>query len=81
MIFECHKKLDVNKSVLQKMFEDIRWISGVFDGAKLYNIEYQGSTGLATIEIPIPIKEVGEFTISVGEGKAGVTFTLLVKAS
>ncbi|MCH7647403.1 MAG: hypothetical protein IIA83_02190 [Thaumarchaeota archaeon] len=55
MIFECYKKLDVNKSVLEKMFGDIRWISGTFNDAKLYNIKYQGSTGFATMEIPIPI--------------------------
>jgi len=55
MVFDCYKKLDVNKAVLEKMFEDIRFISGIFDDAKLSNIEYKGSEGSATMEIPIPI--------------------------
>ena len=52
-IFECSKTLDVNKNVLETMFNDIRWISGIFDNAKLYDIKQNGSTGTATIEIPI----------------------------
>jgi hypothetical protein len=53
MIFECNKKLDVNKGILEEMFSDIRWISGTFNEAKLYNIQQNGHTGTASMEIPI----------------------------
>jgi hypothetical protein len=55
MIFECTKKLDVNKTVLETMFEDIRWISGAFNQAELYNIEENAGVGTATMRIPIVI--------------------------
>ena len=55
MIFECNKKLDVNKAILDSMFEDIHWISGSFNDAKLSNIKQNGSVGTATMEIPVVV--------------------------
>ena len=55
LIFDCTKKLDVNIGVLGSMFEDIRWISGTFNGAKLYNIQQNNFGGTATMEIPLPV--------------------------
>ena len=55
MIFECTKKLDVNKTVLETMFKDIRWISGAFNQAELYNIEEKNGVGTASMKIPIPV--------------------------
>ena len=55
LIFDCTKKLDVNIGVLGSMFEDIRWISDTFNGAKLYNIQQNNFGGTATMEIPLPV--------------------------
>jgi len=33
------------------------------------------------LDIPMPLKEIGEFTISVATGKTKITFTLVVQAS
>jgi len=55
MIFECNKKLDVNKAILDSMFEDINWISGSFNDAKLSNIKENDSFGTATMEIPVVV--------------------------
>jgi len=55
MIFECNKKLDVNKASLEHMFADIHWITGSFNDAKLYNIKQNDSGGTATMEIPMVV--------------------------
>jgi len=53
--------------VLESMFEDIRWISGTFHDAKLYNIQQNNFGGTAIMEIPagpISLKSDMKFTKS-----------------
>ena len=58
MVFECNKKIDVNTGVLESMFEDINFVTGLFPQAKLYNIEQNANGGTATMGIDLKITEL-----------------------
>ena len=58
MVFECNKKIDVNTGVLESMFEDINFVTGLFSEAKLYNIEQNANGGTATMGIDLKITEL-----------------------
>jgi plastocyanin len=58
MVFECNKKINVNIGVLESMFEDINFVSGLFPQAELYNIEQNDNGGTALMGIDLKITEL-----------------------
>jgi len=55
MILSCTDTIDVRKSTMEYMYNDITKFSGSFEGTTIYNVKTEGSDTFATLKIPLPV--------------------------
>lgn len=55
LVLECFDSIDVNVSTMNYMYEDFEMFSKSFEDARVYNVQREGQTTYATLEIPLPV--------------------------
>jgi len=55
MILSCTDTIDVTKSTMEYMYNDIHKFSSSFEGTTIYNVKTEGSDTFATLKILLPV--------------------------